>query len=133
MRERLREMALLLRIQLCRLGGVNSLIHGNDRRQRRRAMMSLLLMLMLAVMAVGYSAGIAAALAQMGAGQAIPQVFALAVSALTLGTVMLKGPEVIFGGDVPALRAAPVHVGSIVISRFAMVLGSELMFALLIG
>ena len=47
---------------------------------------------------------------------------------------MLQGPEVIFGGgDVPALRAAPVHVGSIVVSRFAMVLGSELVFALLIG
>ena len=134
MRERMRETALLLRIQLCRLGGVNSLIHGHDRRQRRRAMMTLALTLMLVVMAAGYSAGMAAALAEMGAAQAIPQIFALAVSALALGTVMLKGPEVIFGGgDVPALRAAPVHVGSIVASRFAMVLGSELAFALLIG
>ena len=134
MRERMRETALLLRIQLCRLGGVNSLIHGHDTRQRRRAMMSLALMLLLVLMAVGYSAGIALALAEMGAARAIPQVFALAVSALALGTVMLKGPEVIFGGsDVPALRAAPVHVGSIVASRFAVVLGSELAFALLIG
>ena len=134
MRERMRETALLLRIQLCRLGGVNSLIHGHDRRQRRRALMTLALTVMLVVMAAGYSAGLAAALAQMGAAQAIPLVFALAVSALALGTVMLKGPEVIFGGsDVPALRASPVHVGSIVASRFAMVLGSELAIALLIG
>ena len=134
MRERMRETALLLRIQLCRLGGVNSLMHGHDRRQRRRAMMSLLLVLMLVLMAAGYSAGLALALAEMGAARAIPQVFALTVAALALGTVMLKGPEVIFGGsDVPALRAMPVHTGSIVVSRFATVLGSELAFALLIG
>ena len=54
MRERMRETALLLRIQLCRLGGVNSLIHGHDRRQRRRAMTTLALTLMLVVMAAGY-------------------------------------------------------------------------------
>ena len=92
MRERMRETALLLRIQLCRLGGVNSLIHGHDRRQRRRAVATLALTLMLAVMAAGYSAGLAAALAEAGAAGAIPQVFALAVSALALSAVMLKGP-----------------------------------------
>lgn len=134
MRERMRETALLLRIQLCRLGGVNSLIHGHDRRQRRRAVATLALTLMLAVMAAGYSAGLAAALAEAGAAGAIPQVFALALSALALSAVMLKGPEAVFGGrDVPALRAMPVAAGSIVASRFAALLGSELVFALLIG
>lgn len=134
MRERIRETALLLRIQLCRLGGVNSLIHGHDRRQRRRALATLAITLMLAAMAAGYSAMMAVALREAGAARVIPQAFALAVSALALGTVMLKGPEVIFGGsDVPALRAMPVTTGSIVASRFALVLGTELAFALLIG
>ena len=48
---RIRETALLLRIQLCRLGGINSLLHGHDPRQKRRALGTLALCLMLVLMA----------------------------------------------------------------------------------
>lgn len=134
MRERVKEIALLLRIQAYRLGGVNQLIHGHDRRQRRRALGTLALALLLCAMAVAYSAVYALMMAEAGAADAIPLLLGLIVAALTLSIVVLKGPGMIFGGlDVPTLRALPVRTSSIVVSRLLSVLGPEWGFALLIG
>lgn len=134
MTDRVHEIALLLRIQLFRLGGVNSLIHGHDRRQRRRALGVMGISLLLCAMAAAYSGMIAFALAQMGAGEMIPQVLALAGAMLTLAVMLMKGPEWIFGGgETLTLRAMPVRTSSIVISRVLGVMGPEIGFALLIG
>lgn len=134
MTTRIRETALLLRIQLCRLGGVNSLLHGHDPQQRRRALGTLALCLMLVLMASGYSLMLALMLADVGAAGMIPQVFTLALSMLAFVTVMFKGPEMLFGGsDVPSLRAMPVAAGSIVASRMLALLAAELVFSVLIG
>ena len=131
---RIRETALLLRIQLCRLGGINSLLHGHDPRQKRRALGTLALCLMLVLMASGYSLMLAMMLADVGAMGMIPQVFVLALTALAFMSVMLKGPEMLFGGsDVSALRAMPVASGSIVASRMIALLAAEIVFAVLIG
>lgn len=131
---RIRETALLLRIQLCRLGGINSLLHGHDPRQKRRALGTLALCLMLVLMASGYSLMLAMMLADVGAVGMIPQVFVLALTALAFMSVMLKGPEMLFGGsDVSALRAMPVASGSIVASRMIALLAAEMVFAVLIG
>lgn len=134
MRERMREAALLLRIQAYRFCGVNALLHGHDRGQKRRAWGTLAVALAIGAMAVGYSAMFALALAEMGAAQAIPHVLALAAFALTLGVSAFKGPEMIFGGsDVPMLRAMPVRTSSIVVSRLIGVLLPEIAVTLLMG
>ncbi len=134
MMTRIRETALLLRIQLCRLGGINSLLHGHDPRQKRRALGTLALCLMLVLMASGYSLMLAMMLADLGAVGMIPQAFTLALTALAFMTAMFKGPEMLFGGsDTPALRAMPVAPGSIVASRLLALLATELVFSLLIG
>ena len=128
------ELGLLLRIQAYRFCGVNALIHGHDRRQRRRAMGALCLGLGLAAMAVGYSAMFALMLAEIGAADAIAQVLAMAAAAIALVVVMTKGPELIFGGqDVATLRAMPVRTSAIVLSRMIGVLLPELGVALLMG
>lgn len=134
MRERMREAALLLRIQAYRFCGVNALLHGHDRRQKRRALGTLAVALTIAAMAVGYSAMYALALAEMGAAQVIPHVLALATFGLTFVVTAFKGPELIFGGhDVPALRALPVRTSSIVASRLTGVLLPEIAVTLLMG
>lgn len=127
-------LALLFRIQAYRFCGVNSLIHGHDRRQRLRALGTLAVALLLVALAAGYSALFASGLAEMGAAALIPRVFALAVALLSLSAVALLGPQQLFGGsDLPSLRAMPVTTGEIVLSRLLTVLLGEAAFALLIG
>lgn len=127
-------LGLLLRIQAYRFCGINSLIHGHDRRQRRRALGRLGMALVLVVMAAGYSALFAGLLAESGVAVLIPRVFALAESMLSLSAVALIGPQQLFGGsDLPSLRAMPVSTGEIVVSRLTAVLAAEGAFALLIG
>lgn len=127
-------LSLLLRIQAYRFCGVNSLIHGHDKRQRRRALGALGMALLLAALAAGYSAMFALALADAGLAEMIPHLFALAVSVLAFSAVALLGPEQLFGGgDLPSLRAMPVTTAEIVASRLLAVLAAELAFALLIG
>lgn len=127
-------LALLLKIQAYRFCGINSLIHGHDRRQRRRAMGTLALALLLVAMAAGYSALYAQAMVEMGAQALIPRGFALIVSALALFAVAFVGPQQLFGGsDLRLLRAMPVTTAEIVISRLLPVLAAEGAFALLIG
>lgn len=130
----LTRLALLLRIQAYRFCGLNSLIHGHDKRQRLRALGTLAAALLLAAMAAGYSALFAVQLAEMGAAALIPRAFALAVGLLSLAAVALIGPQQLFGGnDLPSLRAMPVRTGEIVLSRLLAVLLGEAAFALLIG
>jgi len=134
MGEWMKEIRLLLRIQAYRFCGVNVLIHGRDKRQRRHALGQLGIGLLLAVMAAAYPAMIAFALLDMGLEQMAPHLLALAVAALTLGAIVVKGPWLIFGGnDISMLRAMPVRTSAIVVSRLVGILVPELSFALLIG
>ncbi|MBP3655753.1 MAG: hypothetical protein J6K32_03565 [Clostridia bacterium] len=130
----IRGTGLLLRIRLLRLAGVNSLIHGHDRRQRLRALGTLALCLLVCAMAVGYSAVYMIALSEMGALDAAAHVYAIVIAMLAFGAVGLKGPALIFGGDdVEMLRAMPVPTAAIAASRLLSVLLPELLFALLIA
>ena len=128
------ELGLLLRIQAYRFCGVNALIHGHDRRQRRRAMGSLCLSILIVAMAVGYSAMFSLMLCDLGAADVLPLLLALVSAGVTFVIVGMTGPECIFGGkDAPALRAMPVRTGAIVLSRMIGVLLPELALALLMG
>lgn len=130
----IRETALLLRIRLYRLAGINSLIHGHDRRQRMRALGTFALSLLLCGLAVLYSVVFMWALDDMGALDLAAYVYALAIAVFSFGAIMYKGPSLLFGGDdVEMLRAMPVHTGAIALSRLLSVLMPELLFALLIA
>ena len=128
------ELGLLLRIQTYRFCGVNALIHGHDRRQRRRAMGALCLSILIVAMAVGYSAMFSLMLCDLGAADVLPLLLALVSAGVTFVIVGMTGPERIFGGkDAPTLRAMPVRTGAIVLSRMIGVLLPELALALLMG
>ena len=71
------ELGLLLRIQAYRFCGVNALIHGHDRRQRRRAMGALCLGILIVAMAVGYSTMFSLMLCDLGAADVLPLLLAL--------------------------------------------------------
>lgn len=133
MRKMWRETALLMRIQAYGFCGINTLIHGRDGRQKRRALGSLALGLLLAGMACGYAAMCSAALAVAGAQDMLPGLSAWVTTLLALGIGLFRGPEMIFGGrDTEGLRALPVHTVSLVGSRVLGVLLPEIAFALLI-
>ena len=128
------EVGLLLRIQAYRFGGINALIHGHDKRQRRRAMGALCLCILVVAMAAGYPAMFSLMLADLGAADAIPMILAIAVAITTFVIVALEGPGRVFGGtDAAMLRAMPVRTRSIVLSRMIGVLLPELGLALLMG
>ena len=128
------ELGLLLRIQAYRFCGVNALIHGHDRRQRRRAMGALCLGILIVAMAVGYSTMFSLMLCDLGAADVLPLLLALISAGVTFVVVGMTGPERIFGGkDAPTLRAMPVRTSAIVLSRMTGVLLPELALALLMG
>ena len=134
MREWMKEVALLLRIQAYRFCGINMLLHGQDKKQKRRAMGQMGVALLLCMIAALYSGMFVFALCEMGLMALAPHVLALAAAAVTLGVIVLKGPWLIFGGlDVPMLRAMPVRTSAIVVSRLIGILLPEAAFALLMG
>ena len=134
MREWMKEVALLLRIQAYRFCGINMLLHGQDKKQKRRAMGQMGVALLLCMIAALYSGMFMFALCEMGLMALAPHVLALAAAAITLGVIVLKGPWLIFGGlDVPMLRAMPVRTSAIVISRLIGILLPEAALALLMG
>lgn len=129
-----REVRLLSRIQLLRFAGINSLIHGHDRKQRLRALGVTAIWLLIGCLAALYPVVFVWTLSEVGAMDVIPRAYALVIAMITLMTIVMKGPQLIFGGgDTEQLRAMPVRTGAIVLSRMLAVLVPEVLLALLVA
>lgn len=80
----LRGLALLLKLDLYRLGGWNEFVHTRDPKEKRRWLINAFVWGLLAIMAVGYLLFLAWGMLLLGFGEALPGFLYTMASALTL-------------------------------------------------
>ena len=115
----LREIKLLLRVQMCNLFGLNEARYGKKGKQRGARIGLMFAMALVTLVLCGYVAGLCYALCAIGAGKAIPMLLALVCGVVVLMLTMFRVGPVIFDlHSYEQLIALPLHPTSIVISRF---------------
>lgn len=123
----IRQIKLLLALEMGNFWGINVLRHSKDPKQRRKVFVMLPIWVLLGLLVVSYTAGLAFALITMGMSQVVPAYLALLGSLLVLAFGILKAGNMIFstkGYDM--LCALPVKPEAIVISRFGQMYLSDL-------
>ena len=115
----LREIKLLLRVQMCNLFGLNEARYGKKGKQRGARIGLMFAMALVTLVLCGYVAGLCYVLCTIGAGKAIPMLLALVCGVVVLMLTMFRAGPVIFDlHSYEQLIALPLHPTSIVISRF---------------
>ena len=128
-----RSFALLLKIQLLGLFGVNKALHADRRKARRMMALGVLAVIAVVVSAVLYSGGQAVGLVLIGLVDIIPLVAVLAGSVVGAVAAFLKANGVLFSfKDYDAVLSLPVPLISVILSRIASLYAMSALFGLLV-
>ena len=115
----LRQIELLLRVQICNLFGINEARYGKRGKQRGARIALMCAMALVTLVLCGYVAGLCYALCAIGAGNAIPMLLALVTGVVVLMLTMFRAGPVIFDlHSYEQLISLPLRPTAIVISRF---------------
>lgn len=115
----LRQIKLLLKLQLVNCFGLNEARHGGNTKARRGRIALLCSMALVVAMACGYAAALCYALARIGAEESIPTLLALVAGLVVLLLTLFRAGPVIFDLDsYERLIALPLRPTAIVASRF---------------
>ncbi len=113
---------LLLKIQLLGFFNINSVLHTNDKKEKRRMISMGALMLFVVIIMVGYSAGIAIACAYFGMADVLPPFILMICAACTLVITFMKSNGVLFGfRDYDMVMSLPIKNTTVIISRLLSV------------
>lgn len=128
----LRQIKLLLALQLRGLGGWNVFRHSKDPKTRRRWLLQACIWGVVGIVCIAYLAGFSLGLAALGLAGVLPALLFLLASALVLLFDLFRAGELLFARPEPLL-ALPVSRGAIVASRFlAMYLQDAALSALVL-
>ncbi len=116
----MRSFALLLKIQLLGLFGINKMLHADPKKAKRLLALGALAVVSIAAVAVVYSGGVAFGLAQIGLAETIPLVAILVGSVVGAVPVFMKANGMLFSfKDYDLVLSLPVPLLSVILSRIA--------------
>ena len=130
----MRGFASLLCVQARGAFGINRALHAHDTRQRLRLVLLGCCVALLAVLFGAYAGTYAAALAAVGARDAIPALAVALGSLAGVATTFLKANGQLFGfRDFDLVMSLPVPTWQVVLSRMGALYGMNLLFALVLA
>lgn len=113
---------LLFKVQLLGFFGINRALKTNDKKEKRSLIVMGAVMLFVAIIMVGYSAGMAIACAHFGMADVLPPLILLVCAICTLVVTFLKCNGVLFGfRDYDMMMSLPVKSSTVIISRLLSV------------
>ena len=130
----MRGFASLLCVQARGAFGINRALHAHDTRQRLRLVLLGCCVALLAVLFGAYAGTYAAALAAVGARDAIPALAVALGSLAGVATTFLKANGQLFGfRDFDLVMSLPVPTWQVVLSRMGALYDMNLLFALVLA
>lgn len=127
----MRQISVLVKMELCNLYGWNVFRHTKDRGERKKSIALGVIMVILVVMLMCYMGGLSYGYVTLGVPDIVPMYLTVIASAITMVMGVFKAGGVIFkrnGYDI--LSALPVSNWAVVISRFARLYVESLAFTL---
>lgn len=130
----MRGLASLLVVQARGTFGINRALHSHDPRQRRRLVLLGSCVVLFVVLFGAYAGTYAAALAAVGARDAIPALAVALGSLAGVGTTFLKANGQLFGfRDFDLVMSLPLPTWQVVVSRVGALYGMNLLCALVLA
>ena len=129
----LRQISVLVKLELCNLWGRNVRKHIKDSREKKKSMALTVAFCLVFAVLMGYVGGLCYGLIYLGAAQVVPAYLIFIASILTLAFGIFKAGSMLFkrqGYDM--LAAMPLSKEVIVISRFLRLYVENLLVVLLV-
>lgn len=129
----LRQIGVLMRLELCNLWGLNVLRHIKDSKEKKKSIALMIAFCLVFVVLMGYVGGLCYGLIYLGAAQVVPAYLIFIASILALAVGIFKAGSMLFkrqGFDM--LTAMPLAKEAIVISRFLRLYVDNLWVMLLV-
>ncbi len=129
----MRQISILVKMELCNLCGWNVFRHTKDSGERKKSILLGITVGVLVLILMSYIGGLSYGLVTLGFVNMIPAYLTVIASILTLAMVVFKAGGLLFrrnGYDI--LSALPVSDWAVVVSRFSRLYVESLAFTLLI-
>ncbi len=129
----LRQVGVLMKLELCNLWGLNVLRHIKDSREKKKRIALIAAFCLVFVVLMGYVGGLCYGLIYVGAAQVVPAYLIFIASVLTLVFGVFKAGNMLFrrqGYDM--LSVMPLSKWAIIISRFLRLYVDNLWVMLLV-
>ena len=115
----MRQISILVKMELCNLYGLNVFRHTRDAGERKKSITLGIIVGLLMLMLMSYVGGLCYGLVNLGFSNMIPLYLTVVASVLTLAMVIFKAGGILFrkkGYDI--ISALPVSDWAVVVSRF---------------
>ncbi len=129
----LKQIGVLMKLELCNLWGLNVLRHTKDSGEKKKSMALAAAFCLVFVVLMGYVGGLCYGLIYLGAAEVVPAYLIFIASILTLAFGIFKAGGILFkkqGYDM--ISAMPLSKWAIVISRFLRLYIDNLLVVLLV-